>query len=80
MIEDRLYSEIVKYYMDQFDDDHAYQLLYNAFGDTPYVQHEFWGTRRGFKPDPILGILEFIIDGVPNQVQTYECWNQNPVP
>ena len=56
--------------MDQFDDDHAYQLLYKAFGDTPYVQHEFWGTRRGFNLDSILSSPEFIIDGVPNQVRT----------
>ena len=32
--------------MDQFDDDHAYQILLKAFGDTPYVQHEYWGIHR----------------------------------
>ena len=56
--------------MDQFDDDHAYQLLYKAFGDTPYVQHEFWGTNHGFKLDPILSNPEFIESEVPNQIRT----------
>ena len=46
------------------DDIHfAYNVLTKVLCDRPYVQHEFWGTRRGFKPDPILGSLEFIIDG-----------------
>ena len=54
--------------MDQFDD--AYQFLYKAFSNTPYIQYEHWGTRRGFNLDSILSSPEFIIDGVPNQVRT----------
>ena len=53
--------------MDQFDDDHAYQILLNAFGDTPYVQHEYWGIHRDFKLDPIWSDVDH---GVPNQVRT----------
>jgi hypothetical protein len=48
--------------MDQFDDDHAYQLLYKAFGDTPYTQHEYWGIHRDFKLDPILTTPDYIND------------------
>jgi len=63
------------------DDIHfAYDVLTKVLCGTPYVQHEFWGTRRGFNPDPILGSLEFVIDGVPTQVRTYAYWNQNPGP
>ena len=53
--------------MDQFDDDHAYQILLKAFGDTPYVQHEYWGIHRDFKLDPIWSDVDH---GVPNQVRT----------
>jgi hypothetical protein len=53
------------------DDTHfAYNVLAQALCDRPYIQHEHWGTRRGFKLDPILGTPEFIIDGLPNQIQT----------
>ena len=53
------------------DDIHfAYNVLTKVLCDKPYIQHEFWGTRRGFKPDAILGSLDFVIDGVPNQVRT----------
>jgi hypothetical protein len=57
--------------MNANDDKHfAYNVLAQVLCDKPYVQHEFWGTRRGFILDPILGSLKFIIDGVPNQVRT----------
>ena len=44
--------------MDQFDD--AYQLLYKAFGDIPYVQYEHWSTQRGFKIDSIWSNIEVV--------------------
>ena len=53
--------------MDQFDDDHAYQILLKAFGDTPYVQQEHWGIHRDFKLDPIWSDGDH---GLPNQVRT----------
>jgi hypothetical protein len=53
--------------MDQFNDDHAYQILSKAFGDTPYIQHEYWGIHRDFKLDPIWSDVDH---GVPNQVRT----------
>ena len=46
--------------MDQFDDDHAYQILLKAFGDTPYIQHEYWSTQRGFKIDSIWSNIEVV--------------------
>jgi len=53
------------------DDIHfAYNVLTKVLCDKPYTQLEFWGTRRGFNPDPILSSSEFIIDGVPDQVRT----------
>lgn len=55
------------------DDIHfAYNVLAQAFCNKPYIQHEFWGISRGFKPNPI---LEFIIDEIPNKSQTRDEGN-----
>ena len=54
--------------MDQID-DHAYRILLKAFGDTPYVQHEYWGTHRDFKLDPILSNPEYSEIGRSNQAR-----------
>ena len=57
--------------MNSNDDNHfAYNVLAKELCNAPYIQHEFWGTRRGFTPDSILGSPDFIVDGVPNQVRT----------
>ena len=61
--------------MDQFDDNHAYQILLKAFGNTPYIQQEHWGTQRGFKLDPIWSDVDH---GVPNQVQTGDEGTKTP--
>jgi hypothetical protein len=42
-----------KYFMDQFDDDHAYQILFRAFAHMPYTQNGHWGIKRDFKLDPL---------------------------
>jgi hypothetical protein len=53
--------------MDQFDDDHAYQLLFKAFGAIPYVQREYWGIHKDFKLDSIWSDIDH---EVPTQIRT----------
>jgi hypothetical protein len=54
---------LIKYSMNANDDKHfAYNVLAQVLCDKPYIQQEFWGTCRGFKPDSILRSEEVVND------------------